>query len=201
MRARWTMKALRRLLGGLITEDRRHRGASPDRPDSSRRAFMAGVGALSAGTLLACRGAPLRSLSAAMAPRIAILGAGMAGLMACDTLRKAGLSATVFEARTRVGGRVLSDRRFHPADPTRRAVELGGEFIDSDHTLMLSLAQEFGLAVFDSTTAPELDETYWFGGQRHTEATILAEFMPIARAIMTAGEEIGIPVEDRKSVV
>ena len=195
MRSRWTLKVLRRLIGRLIAEER---SSHPDRlgeSDRSRRAFVAGV-AVSATALAACPSRGARVFSDAMAPRIAILGAGMAGLLACDTLRKAGLSATVYEARKRVGGRVLSDRRFNPSDPDRRAVELGGEFIDTDHTLMLALAAELGLQVFDSAAAAQLDVTYWFEGERHSEAAIVAAFMPIARAIMLARAEIAIPLDE-----
>jgi monoamine oxidase len=42
------------------------------------------------------------------APSIAIIGAGIAGLNAAYQLKKAGHHATVFEARSRVGGRMLS---------------------------------------------------------------------------------------------
>jgi monoamine oxidase len=39
-------------------------------------------------------------------PRIAIIGAGFAGLRAADVLLKQGINVTIFEARDRLGGRV-----------------------------------------------------------------------------------------------
>lgn len=41
-------------------------------------------------------------------PRIAIIGAGIAGLNAAYWIKKAGYHASVYEARRRIGGRVLS---------------------------------------------------------------------------------------------
>ena len=42
-------------------------------------------------------------------PRIAIVGAGIAGLGAALTLQDAGLSCSIYEASHRIGGRIHSD--------------------------------------------------------------------------------------------
>ena len=63
------------------------------------------------GSALAAGGlglAPSMALGRIGNPRIAIIGAGIAGLNAAWQLRKEGLEATVYEARNRVGGRMLS---------------------------------------------------------------------------------------------
>jgi monoamine oxidase len=42
------------------------------------------------------------------APRVAVLGAGLAGLASATQLVRAGHDVTIYEARDRVGGRVWS---------------------------------------------------------------------------------------------
>jgi len=63
-------------------------------------------------------------------PRIAIVGAGIAGLNAALTLQDAGLSCRIYEASDRIGGRMHSDA-ITWADGM--VSEWCGEFIDGDH--------------------------------------------------------------------
>ena len=72
---------------------------------------------------------------------VIIIGAGMAGLAAAYEFQKAGWHPIVLEARSRVGGRVYSVREFSNG----LVAEGGAEFIDEDHTRMLSFAKEFNL--------------------------------------------------------
>ena len=49
--------------------------------------------------------------------RVAILGGGLAGLNAARLLHNAGISFQLFEARDRLGGRILTvDETGHPAE-------------------------------------------------------------------------------------
>ena len=50
----------------------------------------------------------------ASAPRIAIVGAGLAGLTCGYRLKQAGLNAQIYEASSRVGGRCWSIHDFDP---------------------------------------------------------------------------------------
>lgn len=50
----------------------------------------------------------LRRAATGRKVRIAVVGAGFAGLRAADVLLKRGVGVTLFEARGRVGGRVSS---------------------------------------------------------------------------------------------
>lgn len=70
-----------------------------------------------------------------------IIGAGMAGLAAAQTLVQAGEDVIVLEATGRLGGRVHTDRTFadHP-------VELGAEFIHGDRAATWELVNELGLS-------------------------------------------------------
>lgn len=113
---------------------------------------------------------PHRAL-AASDPRIAIIGAGLAGLVVADRLVAAGLRrVTLHEANTRIGGRILSGRDLLGAGTT---VELGGSFINSEHADMLALARRFDLPLEDGEATP-LDTTYFVHGARRTIAEIAA---------------------------
>ena len=68
---------------------------------ASRRDFLK----LSTATMAAIAFQPLTRGLAAAAPRIAVVGAGLAGLTAAYRLKQAGYPSTVFEAADRVGGR------------------------------------------------------------------------------------------------
>src|SRR5262245_59827893 len=79
-------------------------------------------------------------------PRIAIVGAGIAGLNAALTLQDAGLSCSIYEASDRIGGRMHSDTTTW-ADGM--VSEWCGEFNDSDHTTLHQLIKRFGLNTVD----------------------------------------------------
>lgn len=85
--------------------------------------------------------------------RVAVVGGGMAGLMAARLLGQQGVNVTVYEARPQVGGRVLSNTTFSNG----RITEEGAELIGSFHTTWLGLAKEYGLALI-SRMDPDLYE-------------------------------------------
>ena len=126
-------------------------------------------------------------------PRIAIVGAGMAGLSAAYRLKGAGLHATVYSAEERLGGRMLSATGLlAPGVVT----ELGGEFIDSNHVHMRSLAAEFDVPLLDLLGAGEADLrfAYFFGGAHHTEAQVIEAFRPLARRIAADLDLLDFPI-------
>lgn len=152
----------------------------------SRRRFLAGtaatVGALAVPGVLLSGCAPRRELRAP-GPRIAIVGAGMAGLSCAWELRRFGVVADVFEAsESRVGGRMFSLRDHYR---NGQVCELGGELVNSEHVTVRGLANELGLAMFDrqnpvfGTNA----ERFYFEGRWIDEAEILQGFRPIAATL------------------
>ncbi|HET6831591.1 MAG TPA: NAD(P)/FAD-dependent oxidoreductase [Solirubrobacterales bacterium] len=76
--------------------------------------------------------------------RVAVVGAGLAGLAAADALVAAGHEPIVLEARDRVGGRVHSRTLDNGA-----VVEMGAEFILPGCTEALALAERLGLGLWD----------------------------------------------------
>jgi monoamine oxidase len=125
------------------------------------------------------------------APRIAIVGAGVAGLNAAYKLQKAGLTAKVFEGANRTGGRMFTATDLLGAGLT---TELGGEFIDSGHAEMLALMTEFGLESVD-TVGPGTEklkpETYFINGRHYTQAQAAAAFVPLAKRIAEDYDSMG----------
>ena len=98
----------------------------------------AGVAALGV-TALGRFAAPAR---AADAPKIVVVGAGLAGLNAAYSLRNAGYIAEVHEASDRIGGRCWTLRG---AFDDGQIAEHGGELIDQSHGQIRNLAQGLGL--------------------------------------------------------
>ena len=74
--------------------------------------------------------------------KVAIVGGGLAGLSALDTLRAHGVDATLYEARAAVGGRTRSVRGVFAAD---YAFDEGAQLVNSDHDDMLRLIRRFGI--------------------------------------------------------
>lgn len=76
----------------------------------------------------------------------AVIGAGLAGLATAAALRAGGASVTVFEARDRVGGRVLSapDLAGAPAGPPL-VLDLGAQWVGPGQTEVLRWIRELGL--------------------------------------------------------
>ena len=81
--------------------------------DASRRQFLGAGAAVAAGALLPHRA---RAQSAAPA-RIAIVGAGIAGLSAALKLADNGIASTVYEASDRIGGRMHSETSYWSYSP------------------------------------------------------------------------------------
>jgi oxygen-dependent protoporphyrinogen oxidase len=97
--------------------------------------------------------------------RIAVVGAGPSGLTAADTLQQQGYqNVTVFEKNGRVGGKVYSYRS------GSNVSELGAVFASPDYTLVLGLANKYGIPYQAYSTNQEiLDEN----GVKQTPETFL----------------------------
>src|SRR5438552_6731177 len=87
---------------------------------------------------------------------IAIIGGGIAGLNAALTLQDAGIASTVYEASSRVGGRMHSDTTSWLNGQTS---EHCGELIDSGHKTILGLASRFKLPTVDLLGAEPIHST------------------------------------------
>ena len=156
----------------------------PVRPRVTRRDFLkttaaVAVAAGSGSWLTGC----LAPKTGPHAPRIIIVGGGVAGLNAACKLKKRGWRASVYEASPRAGGRIYTaNNLLNPGLTT----ELGGEFIDSNHTEMRALAREFGLPTYNVHSPAEsrlVREAYYFDGAHYSEAQAVDAFRPLAARI------------------
>jgi monoamine oxidase len=145
--------------------------AAAETGGATRRDFLRRAGA--AGAMAAVGSARwVPDASAATAPRIVVVGAGLAGLTTAYRLKQAGYTAQVYEASDRIGGRCWTIRG---AFADGQIAEHGGELIDQGHTAVRKLAGELGLRL-DNLLAAQPNGTedfYLFDGQRYsfTDAT------------------------------
>jgi monoamine oxidase len=137
-----------------------------DRGRLRRRELLAGGAGIATAAML---GGPLTRALAATAPRIAVVGGGLAGLTCAYRLKQAGYRADLYEASTRLGGRCWT-RRGDFAEG--QIAEHGGELIDQGHTQTRQLAQELGLDL-DNLLSAEVNGTdpfYYFDGEPYSFA-------------------------------
>jgi monoamine oxidase len=116
--------------------------------------------------------------------RVAVIGAGIAGLHCAYRLYQAGVEVTVYEAASRVGGRMFSVR---DEDYDGQSFELGGELIDSNHVTMLALAEELEIELDDRLSDQSIQADVWFvGGAEIPEAKIVEQFAAVAPVMAEA---------------
>ncbi|MBL7664095.1 MAG: FAD-dependent oxidoreductase [Bacteriovoracaceae bacterium] len=126
----------------------------------------------------------LWSQGSAFNKRITILGGGVAGLTSAYYLQQQGYIVDLYEASTRLGGRIYTRENFLG----NQFCELGAELIDTNHSSMIALASELGCEIeyFPVNHKEEQLLFYDKQGLPHTEAEVIAAFKPIAP--MVAGD-------------
>jgi monoamine oxidase len=190
----WEHRAASQL--GIEVEELRERG---EMPGVSRRGFLKGAGAAGAVAAVAGPLALARPARAAAAPRIAIVGGGIAGLAAALTLQDNGVYADVYESSGRVGGRMHSDwQEFgHSFWANGQQAELCGELIDSNQKTILQLARRFNLATVDLIHAQPngTGDTYWISGAQYPYAQASTDFKPVHNTLQGQIQAAGFPTQ------
>ena len=110
------------------------------RRDLLRNAGALGVAAAGTSTV----GRLIAAAEGAAAPRVVVVGAGLAGLTAAYRLKQAGINAQIHEASDRVGGRCWTIRGEFAEG---QIAEHGGELIDQGHTATRRLVGELGFTL------------------------------------------------------
>jgi monoamine oxidase len=193
-RLAWEHRAATQL--GIGVEELREREQTPT---VSRREFLKRAGATGAAVAAVGPLAFARPARAAAAPRIAIVGGGIAGLAAALTLQDNGISADVYESSGRVGGRMHSDwQEFgHSFWANGQQAELCGELIDSNQKTILQLARRFNLATVDLIGAqPNMTtDTYWISGAQYPYAQASSDFKPVHNTLQGQIQAAGFPTQ------
>lgn len=111
----------------------------------TRRSLLGGLTAGGAAAVLPATASAAAATSGDVPDRVdvAVVGAGISGLVAARAVRRAGHSVCVLEARDRVGGRVLNHRLSQGS-----VVESGGAFVGPTQDHILRLASELGVRTF-----------------------------------------------------
>ncbi|MNK73482.1 Flavin-dependent L-tryptophan oxidase RebO precursor [compost metagenome] len=96
---------------------------------------------------------------------VIIIGAGAAGLAAGNVLKKRKIPYKIFEASSRVGGRVQSLRLENSEGPV---AEMGAEFFESNHSHIFALAKELSLPTSEVKATSGLEaHLFSFGGKTY----------------------------------
>ncbi|KIW11211.1 hypothetical protein PV08_10511 [Exophiala spinifera] len=103
---------------------------------------------------------------------VIVVGAGYAGLSAAKTLKEAGKSVVVLEARNRIGGRVWT-KSFDDGSYE----DYGGMFLGVQQPLMYGLASEFGVHTFD---VPEGKSVFYYKGKARKYSGLIPPLAPWA---------------------
>lgn len=142
----------------------------------SRRRFLRSSLVAAAGLAL-----PWTGCSSTDSGRVAIVGAGLAGLSAAYTFQKEGITCDVYEASGRAGGRMLTS---HDAVIDGAHVDFGAEYIDTNHHALLDLARELKVPVMDLRSDQLTSKVFFFDGKHRTEEELVDALTPFADRIM-----------------
>ena len=163
--------------GRSIDEVQRARASSR----LSRRDFLKAAGATAGAVALS--GSVPAFARASSAPRIGIVGAGIAGLNAALTLQDKGLASTLFEASDRIGGRMHSLMSGYWQNG--QTSEWCGELIDSNHKTIQNLASRFNLPLVDMIAAQPAtsEDTYYVHGHYYPWQQAISDFGAITQTL------------------
>jgi monoamine oxidase len=129
------------------------------------------------------------SSKSATAPRIVVVGAGLAGLSCAYELGRQGFDCAVYEANPeRIGGRCWTSRDWAAG----QTAEHGGEFIDSRHTKMRTLAKRFGLELTDLYAEFGSGRSrFWLDGELRQRSEMRGARQVFSRALERVAREVG----------
>ncbi|WP_301922676.1 NAD(P)/FAD-dependent oxidoreductase [Ferruginibacter sp.] len=145
---------------------------------NSRRRFLQDTGIIGAGMMMLP--SFLQAVDFNSNKKIAIIGAGIAGLNAAYQLQKLGLQSTLYEAGKRTGGRMYTMKNYFGDNIT---TDIGGEFVDTNHEEIIELVKELQLDFYDLRTEQLINKSIYFDGKNYTEEMLGEVLKPFAAKI------------------
>ncbi len=172
-----------------------HAQHNPSRRTFLQTSALAAAAAATPSILQSCTKAPAVRIDHTV--RVAVVGAGLAGLHAAWLLKKANVDVAMFEASKRTGGRCLTANNLLVEGAW---TELGGEFIDSGHGDMLSLANSLGVELIDTQSMRfQENDTYYFHGRAYTMDDIVEAVEPFLERIAADAEKLPPSLTDLRT--
>lgn len=157
--------------------------ALPAAGGMTRRRVLAGLAGLGGSAFL-----PRRPAFGQAPLRIAIVGGGLAGLSALDTLVGRGVEAVLYEARAAAGGRTRSVQGVF-ADGF--AFDEGAQLVNTDHADMLRLVRRFRLRLVDRKAfGPSRELQIGRSGRAVAEERLARQLQAIAARITADADRL-----------
>ena len=165
---------LRNVFFSALQEDK-ILSASYEKWQISRRNFLKNSAITASGLALIPSLLKASSSLSGTQKNIVIIGAGMAGLNALYQLQKQGVKATLYEASSRAGGRMFTQKNVFGNGVT---TDIGGEFVDSTHTEIIALMNELKLDFYDLRKDQLTPKNLFFEGRQLNEKDLVNALKP-----------------------
>jgi monoamine oxidase len=130
--------------------------------------------------------------SARLDNEVMVLGGGLAGLTAAYQLKKNRVPYRLYEASTRLGGRIQTLYHFNSSD---QFAEAGAEFLEDSHVELLQLCKELTLKTQDISYDMKSDRgIYWLNRKVVSEKEFRKSLRPLALRFAQLRSEISASV-------
>jgi len=174
-------RLLKSALHAAVKEDAEAAGLYNENSESRRR-FLKQSAVAAGGVMLTPALLELASCKTQNDEKIAIIGAGIAGLNAAYQLQKHGIKATVYEANDRIGGRMFT---MHDEFGKGITTDVGGEYVDTTHADIIALVQELGLSFYDlRVDTIKEKKAFYFGGKLMDQNDLVTAIKPFAAQLV-----------------
>jgi len=177
-------RKIKKIASKIIVESSRDLSENEQNGLLSRREFLAGAVTLTtaARPLSAIEKLIPASASLAQGSRVAIVGAGLSGLVVSHRLTQAGIAHQIFEANNRLGGRIITQRNFNSDG---MFCELGGELIDSSQRSIIELCRDLNVPLEDFTESDAgFGKIYFSQGKIRTKDEVQTAAKPLLKLML-----------------